>query len=254
MTSKFGQPAAGICHPVVEVRQYTLTPGSFPAFIDLFERHFIEGQEANGIAVIGTFRVLEDPNRFFWIRGFQDMDARKASLTAFYDGPIWKAHKDVANSMLVENDNVLLLRPARAGSGFSVDSGSRAAIGANAERSGLLVASIYSLGSVDAQSFDQTFQESIRPTLSSAGAQVIATLVTEHSENTYPRLPVRSDANVYAWFSCFENEEEYGGYLAALASNPKWTKIREKFALWRMYSPPEVWSLAATPRSALRCS
>ena len=64
------------CCPIVEVRQYTLKAGSFFDFIALFERYFIESQESDGMTVVGTFRVLDDPNRFFWIRGFADMEKR----------------------------------------------------------------------------------------------------------------------------------------------------------------------------------
>src|SRR5439155_25048962 len=49
------------CCPIVELRQYTLHPGKRDAFIDLFERQFIESQEAVGTRMIGQFRDLDDP-------------------------------------------------------------------------------------------------------------------------------------------------------------------------------------------------
>lgn len=245
--------ASTACCSILEIRQYTLTPGSFQPFISLFENNFVEPQEAAGITVVGTFHVLDDPNRLFWIRGFPDMDARKTSLTAFYGGPVWKSHRDLANSMLVENDNVLLLHPVRADSGFAVDPSTRPVLGASEARPGLMVATIYSLGAVDVHTFDETFEGSIRPTITASGADVIATFATEHSENNFPRLPIRGDANVFAWFSCFKDEAAYARYQAALAAHPEWAKIRESLALWHMYSPPEVWRLSATPRSALHC-
>ena len=42
--------------------------------------------------VIGQFRDLDDPDRFVWLRGFPDMRPARASLAAFYGGPVWKAH------------------------------------------------------------------------------------------------------------------------------------------------------------------
>ena len=245
--------ASAPCCPIIELRQYTLVPGSFEKFTTLFESRFVEGQEADGISVVGTFRVLDDPNRFFWIRGFQNMDARKAALTAFYGGDVWKAHRDAANALLVENDNVLLLHPTRTDSGFFIDPADRPAIDADDARPGLMVATIYELGTLDAETFDQEFERSIRPTVTGAGAHVVASLATERSENNFPRLPIRDDANVFAWFSCFQDEAAYDSYRTALAADPRWVKIRETFALWHMYSPPEEWRLTATPRSALRC-
>jgi hypothetical protein len=77
---------------VIELRQYTLHPGQRDVMIALFEREFIESQEALGMQVLGTFRDLDKPDRFVWIRGFTDMTARANALEAFYDGPVWRAH------------------------------------------------------------------------------------------------------------------------------------------------------------------
>ena len=245
--------AIALCCPILEIRQYTLTQGSFEKFRTLFEQNFIEPQEAAGITIVGTFRVHDDPNRFFWVRGFQSMESRKAALTAFYGGPVWQAHRNVANAMLVENDNVLLLHPARPGSGFAVDTSARPGLDAKSFQPGLMVATIYSLGSTDAKTFDEAFESTIRPELTAAGARVITTLATEHSENTFPRLPVRDTANVYVWFSCFQDQNAFDRYRATLNASPTWAKMREQLALWHMYSPPETWRLEATPRSALHC-
>ena len=69
--------------PVVELRQYTLHPGKRDTLIELFDREFVETQEAVGIQVIGQFRNLDDPDQFVWLRGFNDMSARAQSLHAF---------------------------------------------------------------------------------------------------------------------------------------------------------------------------
>jgi hypothetical protein len=42
--------------PVIELRQYTLKPGQRDTLIDLFDRHFVESQEAVGMTIIGQFR------------------------------------------------------------------------------------------------------------------------------------------------------------------------------------------------------
>src|SRR5216110_612754 len=108
------------CCPIVELRQYTLHPGKRDVLIDLFEREFIETQEAVGIKVIGQFRDVDDPDRFVWLRGFRDMASRAKALQAFYGGPVWKAHRETANATMIDSDNVFLLRPTRADSGFAL--------------------------------------------------------------------------------------------------------------------------------------
>ena len=67
--------------PIVELRQYRLHPGKRDALIELFEREFIESQEAVGMAILGTFRDLDDPDRFVWMRGFTDMTSRRGPST-----------------------------------------------------------------------------------------------------------------------------------------------------------------------------
>src|SRR5687767_12064427 len=96
---------------VVELRQYTLHPGRRDELITLFEREFVHTQEAAGIAVLATFRDLDGPDRFVWLRGFADMASRAEALQCFYGGPAWQAHRDQANATMVDSDDVLLLRP-----------------------------------------------------------------------------------------------------------------------------------------------
>src|SRR4051812_33116250 len=112
--------------PIVELRQYTCHKGGRDKLIALFEREFIAPQDALGARVIGIFRDEDDPDRFVWLRGFDSMAARKTALTAFYGGPVWKAHRDTANATMLDSDNVLLLHPAGAGGGFAPDVGGEA--------------------------------------------------------------------------------------------------------------------------------
>jgi hypothetical protein len=94
---------------IVELRQYLMRPDrGRDRLIDLFDREFIETQEAVGITVIGQFRDLDRPDRFVWLRGFPDMESRAVALDAFYGGPVWKAHREAANATILDSDDVLL--------------------------------------------------------------------------------------------------------------------------------------------------
>src|SRR5262245_17210075 len=125
------------CCPIVELRQYTLYPGQRDVLIELFDREFVESQEAVGMKVVGQFRDLDNPNRFVWLRGFRDMPSRAQALKDFYGGPVWKAHREAANATMIDSDNVLLLRSATPTSGISFGNKERAATGANEAMSGL---------------------------------------------------------------------------------------------------------------------
>src|SRR5207253_10536923 len=114
-----------LCCPVVELRQYILHPGKRDVLIDLFDREFIETQEALGIKIIGQFRDLDHPDRFVWLRGFGDMTSRAKALTDFYGGAVWNAHRGAAQPTMLDADNGLLLPPARPTSAASPDNSNR---------------------------------------------------------------------------------------------------------------------------------
>ncbi|MGA8476024.1 MAG: NIPSNAP family protein [Candidatus Cybelea sp.] len=119
---------------IVELRNYTLQRGRRDELVALFEREFLETQEAAGMTLIGHFTVLGDANRFVWLRGFAEVQTRAASLAAFYEGPVWTKHRNAANAMIVDSDNVLLLRPARSNSGFATVRGNRFLPGRHSRR------------------------------------------------------------------------------------------------------------------------
>ncbi|MFJ4582424.1 NIPSNAP family protein [Streptomyces echinatus] len=160
---------------IVELRQYTLRPGDRETLIELFEREFVTGQQAVGITVGGRFRDLDDPDRFVWLRAFPDMARRRRALEAFYTGPVWRKHRDAANATMVDSDDVLLLR----GPGFAPQPGSRE------------VGAALCLPS-DAAAFDAYAARHLGPDH--------ALHRTEHAENDYPRLPVRTGQDVRLWF------------------------------------------------------
>jgi quinol monooxygenase YgiN len=213
------------CCPVVELRQYTLKPGERETLIELFEREFIETQEATGMRVIGQFRDLNNPDRFVWLRGFSDMDARAAQLQTFYSGPVWKAHRDIANATMIDSDNVLLLRPTSANAGFQLEHVSRPPVGSTMQREGILVAMIYHLRTTNEVDFATFFERELRPHLANAGISVLASFVTETHPNTFPGLPVREDANVFAWFSRFRDREAYERAVAPLRESTRQQEV-----------------------------
>ena len=236
---------------IVELRQYTLHPGKRDVLIDLFDREFVESQEALAIKVIGQFRDESDPNRFVWLRGFRDMPSRAQQLKDFYGGAVWKAHRDAANTTMIDSDNVLLLHPATPGSGFSLADRKRPAVGTNEIRKELILATIYYFDApVDAR-FVEFFEKTLKPTLTDSGASILACFVTEHSENTFPALPVREGENVFVWFARFDDSAAYERHVAALDRSPHWRDEISKELARRLKQAPEILKLSPTSRSLL---
>jgi len=241
-----------LCCPVVELRQYTLHSGKRDVLIDLFDREFVETQEAVGVKAIGQFRDLDHPDRFVWLRGFPDMTSRAKALTDFYGGPVWKAHREAANATMIDSDNVLLLRPALPTSGFSLGNLKRAPVGSDEVPASLVVATIYYFADPVAPDFINFFEHTLRPVAASLGATISAYFVTENSENTFPALPVRAGENVFVWFSTFPDLAAYENYVASLSRSQQWRGEISTALTRYLEKAPEVLKLSPTARSQLR--
>lgn len=237
--------------PILELRMYDLHPGRRDELIELFEREFIETQEAVGIQVLGQFYDLDNPDRFVWLRGFNDMPAREQSLHAFYDGPVWKAHRDTANATMIDSDNVLLLRLVHPSSGFLPNNGNRPPRGSREKQDGFVVATIYYFHKPVTSEFIQCFENTIHPALMETDIEVLAYFVTEDSPNTFPRLPVREGEHVFIWFAGFPDQKEYENSFANLEKSKLWKDEIAKVLKKHIKGTPEVLRLAPTPRSWL---
>jgi NIPSNAP protein len=191
----FGWQGGGVIN-VVELRQYTLRPGQRDVLIELFDREFLETQETVGMRVFGQFRDAAHPDRFVWLRGFDEMDSRLSALRAFYGGPVWKAHSAAANATMIDSDNVLLLRPV--GRGFDVpDASDRPALESPVPTS-VIVAVLARPGE-----------------LAPDGGEELGVFETEDAENTFPALPVRTGEQFVVTFRRFDDRATAAGFTAA---------------------------------------
>jgi hypothetical protein len=228
--------------PIVELRQYTCHAGGRDRLAALFEREFIAPQDALGARIIGIFRDEDDPDRFVWLRGFESMAARKAALTAFYGGPVWKAHRETANATMLDSDNVLLLHPSQSGGGFDPPAGGQA---------GDVVAFIHYLDDALLAPFAADFETRMRPQVTAAGATVLAAFASETSENTFPALPIRERDRVFVWFA---RTPAGGGarFLKAWHTRTGWRDGAPEALLPAFMRKPEVLRLQPTAKSPLR--
>jgi hypothetical protein len=248
MSEHSEQSPAQTYSPIVELRRYTLYPGQRDVLIDLFDREFVESQEAVGMKVIGQFRDLDDPNSFTWLRGFDNMAARAPALAAFYGGPVWEAHRDAANATMVDSSNVLLLRRVHPTSGFSLEDRDRPLLGENKVPKGLVAATIYHFDAPVEASFLEFFEQVLKPALVDTGASILAYFVTESSPNNFPRLPVREGENVFVLFTLFSDLTAYEHHLAALARSPRWRDEISEVLARHLKQAPEIWKLSPTTR------
>jgi len=242
----------GVRYPVVELRQYTLRPGQREVLIDLFDREFVESQEAAGMAIVGQFRDLGEPYRFVWIRGFPSMPARAQALASFYGGPAWKAHSAQANATMIDTDNVLLLRPVTVQSGFPASAAPRHPVGHTPPEPSRVLVTLYYRDHPFDSVFADFFDRHARPVLVEAGATPLACLQTEHAENTFPALPVRTGENLFVWLARFSSPAHLSSHLRQLEGSTRWRDHVLPGLSAMTTAGPQQLQLAPTTRSLLR--
>jgi len=216
---------------VFELRNYLMRPGRRDALIALFEAEFIESQEALGSLVCATFRDLDDPNRFVWLRGFADMESRAVALDGFYSSALWRAHRSAANATMVDTDDVLMLKPHSG----DIAPKDRAPIGARELPQSVFAVATYRVAPGEDAAFAQVWLSDLGPLVRDAQGAVVATLVSDTRPNSYPRLPVREGETVFVALMRFERLPDLALFHAAGS-----------------VAPLNVMRLQPTARSALR--
>jgi len=202
---------------VIELRDYLMQPNQRDVLIDLFEREFIEAQEALGMRVMAHFRDLDRPDHFVWLRGFADMPARQRGLDGFYTSGVWLANRSTANATMIDSDDVRLLRYARPGWALASPGAPRPHRDAEAALpQSVFVLMIATLAAAPDEAFKRAFERDALPSLRACGLMPIAVFETEPAPNNYPRLPIRTDAPVFAWLS------RSGSAAAADAALARW--------------------------------
>jgi len=237
---------------VVELRRYLLHPGRREDLIAVFDRHFVESQEDCGMAVLGQFRDLDRPDDFVWLRGFADMESRKEGLAAFYGGPVWAEHGEKANATMQRFDDVLLLKPADGAAGFALEGATRPTPDARQKTASLFTIFTFPLAPWRANAFPAYFSETLLPVLTAAGAPAGARFVTEESENTFPRLPVRENERVFVWIARFEDEAAHRAFSSRLRAAEGWESAMSDGFHGYANAPLSICRLSPTARSLLR--
>lgn len=202
---------------VLELRNYLLRPGLRSQFSHYFAEHLVQPQIEMGGYVLGQYRVKDAPNNFLWLRGFNSMETRSRFLHEFYGGPIWKQHRQKANSMMLNSDNVHLLKP------LVLDGNSLAhgkGIPANRLKREKNIAIIdYYIANTKLEKLISFFSQVYIPLLGTAGIGKSTFWVSELMENDFPALPVFQDKNLLVAITFYNDEAEYQAKQTRLESH-----------------------------------
>ena len=75
---------------IIEMRTYKLKPGVRARFLEIFRSKSMPKHAELGMKILGPFLSVEEPDTFFFMRGFPDLAAREPMKARFYEGDLWK--------------------------------------------------------------------------------------------------------------------------------------------------------------------
>jgi NIPSNAP len=97
---------------IIEMRTYKTKPGRRSQFLEVFRAKSIPAHAEIGMKILGPFLSVEDPDTFFFMRGFPDMESREPMKAKFYEGNLWKRElEDVLMPMLEKYEAVVVEDP-----------------------------------------------------------------------------------------------------------------------------------------------
>lgn len=184
---------------VLEIRNYLLKPNLTYKFRDYFHSKFVTPMNELGGYTLGEFKIDNINDRFFWFRGFTDMKTRSKFLNDFYiNSTTWKEYGKGANEMMINSDNVYLLRPLKK----EINNG--------------LLKTDKTFSVVDFYICNNTLEKVINlfdtayiPFLKNLKIEDITLWVSEMAENDFPRLPVFQDKNLLVSITHYKDENEF---------------------------------------------
>jgi hypothetical protein len=230
---------------VIEFRRYTIKEGEREHFAEYFD-YFPEAFQQMGAIVFGQFFERKNPVGFTWMRGFKNTDARAIINSSFYYGPLWREHSSTMNNLMVDSDNVLLLRPLTTEHGVPV----LPAVDPIKERKGsqgVVVAQIFAVKPNSVDAFARQAEETFA-SYRAAGAREAGVLVTLDAPNNFPQLPVRTDGPYLVWLGVVKDDQTLDGVFTPLAER----SLQSLSATGLLRSAPELVILDPTHRSRLR--
>ena len=94
---------------IVEMRTYKLKPGARSHFLEIFRTKSMAAHAEIGMKIAGPFLSVDDPDMFFFMRGFPDLESREPMKAKFYEGERWKRELESLLMPMIEKYDVVLV-------------------------------------------------------------------------------------------------------------------------------------------------
>jgi NIPSNAP len=94
---------------IIEMRTYKTKPGQRAQFIEVFRSRSMPAHAEIGMKILGPFLSVEDPDTFFFMRGFPDLPSREPMKARFYEGELWKGELEAILIPMLDKYEVVLV-------------------------------------------------------------------------------------------------------------------------------------------------
>jgi hypothetical protein len=94
---------------IIEMRTYRTKPAMRAQFLETFRMRSVPAHAELGMPILGPFLSIEDPDVFFFMRGFPDIESRDRLKTRFYDSEIWKQELEATLMPMLDKYDVILV-------------------------------------------------------------------------------------------------------------------------------------------------
>jgi hypothetical protein len=94
---------------IVEMRTYKTKPGMRSRFMEIFVSKSVPAHHEIGMKILGPFPSVDDPDTFFFMRGFPDLASREPMKARFYEGDLWKRELENLLMPILEKYDVTLV-------------------------------------------------------------------------------------------------------------------------------------------------
>jgi NIPSNAP len=97
---------------IIEMRTYKTKAGQRSDFLEIFRAKSIPAHVEIGMKILGPFLSVEDPDTFFFMRGFPDLPSREPMKEKFYEGQLWKRELENLLLPMLEKYEVVVVEDA----------------------------------------------------------------------------------------------------------------------------------------------
>ncbi|HTW66960.1 MAG TPA: NIPSNAP family protein [Bryobacteraceae bacterium] len=97
---------------IIEMRTYRIKPGLRERFLEIFRTKSMPAHAEIGMKILGPFLAVDEPDVFFFMRGFPDLASREPMKAQFYEGALWKRELENVLMPMIEKYDVVLVEDA----------------------------------------------------------------------------------------------------------------------------------------------